>query len=806
MKATIKWLEDFVDLSDLSPQVIADKLTMAGLEVEALFDRLAHLAQVVSARLEKVELLPQSDHLKICQVEAGGLGRFQVVCGAPNAREGLVAPLARPGTVLPGGLTIGVTELRGCRSEGMLCSAAELGLSRDHSGIIELTAPVGLSLKEITNLEDWVLEIGITPNRPDALSILGLARDLSALLDRPMRRPAPALTATGPEVDTLAQVTIEAPEHCHRFVARVITGVKVGPSPDWLADRLTAVGLRPISNVVDATNYVMLELGQPLHAYDLSEVADHRLIARTYPRGARFTTLDGQERELTAETNLMICDGRKPVGLAGIMGGLNSEIKETTRDILLEGAFFQATTIRRTSRALGLSTDASYRFERGCDPEICALAVDRAIGLMAETAGGTIAAGRIDCRPRPFQPARVSFSPARCNAYLGTDHQPEKMIKVLRAIGLTIDGQGDELTCALPSWRPDLTREVDVREEVARLLDFANLPATLPRPPVVRHDPPPAWTLRARVRERLCALGLSESITYSFINRNFADKLGLPEDNVWRRRILPIVNPLSEEQGIMRPLLAPSLLNALRINQSSGGERTALFELGAVFLSNGLERQPEERLTIAGLWSGLSGPSHWIEPARPVDFWDIKGIVEDLGETLNLALAFSPAEDLPPWYDPAEAAVVDISGGRLGHLGRLNRQAARAFGLKETASPIYLFELDGQKILEIGLQRRTFAAWSKFPPNERDMALVLDKSVPAAQVIDCLRAETQYPLTQVSIFDLYQGDQLPAGQKSLAFRLTFQSPDRTLTDEEVNGYFARITADLASRFGAALRS
>jgi phenylalanyl-tRNA synthetase beta chain len=807
MKASIKWLEDFVDLSGLSPREIADQLTMAGLEVEELRDRFDFLAQVVSARVASVRpLSAASEHLKICQVEAGSFGRYSVVCGAPNVREGLVAPLALVGAELPGGLVRGA-DIRGQFSEGLLCSEKELGLGRDQAGLMELGQTPGRTLKEITGLEDWLLEIGITPNRPDALSIMGLARDLSALLNRPWRRTDGEPRESGPDVNTLAKVSIEDPEHCYRFAARVIEDLKIGPSPAWLIERLEAVGLRSINNVVDVTNYVMMEMGQPLHAYDLETLADHHLIARVYPQGVHFTTLDGQDRELTADVNLMICDGEKAVGLAGVMGGLNSEIKDTTKRLMLEGACFNATTIRRTSRSLGLSTDASYRFERGCDPEICLRAVNRAISLMAELAGGRVAAGVIDRYPRPFKAIKVSFSPSRCNAYLGTSHQTSDMRRVLSAIGLIIEGQGDDLTVSLPSWRPDLSREVDVREEVARLLDFDQLPATLPQPPAARQAPPPAWVLREMVREHLCARGLSESITYSFINRNFADKLSLPEDSFWRRRILPIMNPLSEEQGILRPLMIPSLLAALRLNQSHGRAETALFEQGAVFLSNGLEQQPEERLSIAAVWSGQTGGGTWVDPRRPVDFWDLKGLVEGLAEHLNLALSFTWSEELPPWYDLAEAALVSLNDGPpLGHLGRLNRKAAKAFGLKEAEGPVYLFELDGSLILERGFSRRPFEGWSKFPPNERDLAVVLDQTVPSAGVISAIKGDGRLPLTGVTLFDLYQGGQLPAGKKSLAFRLTFQSPERTLTDEEVAGYFETITGRLAERFGAVLRS
>ncbi|MDR2827111.1 MAG: phenylalanine--tRNA ligase subunit beta [Candidatus Adiutrix intracellularis] len=808
MKASLSWLGDFVELKDLTPREVADKLTMAGLEVEDLYDRFTHLNKVVSARLDKVIPLSSSDYLKNCTVSAGPFGRFTVICGAPNAREGLTVPLALSGTILPGGRKVEIINISGHQSEGLLCSEAELGLGLDASGLLELQNPVGLTLKEITSREDWTMEIGITPNRPDGLSIIGLARDLAAILNRPLRLVDNQLLETGPKVNSLAQVIIDDPEHCSRFTARVITDVKIGPSPSWMVERLASVGLRSINNIIDVTNYVMLEIGQPIHAYDLEALTDHRLIARSYPRGTHFTTLDGQELTLTAKVNLMICDGEKPVSLAGIMGGLNSKIKDHTQQVLLESAAFSATTIRRTSRANGISTDASYRFERGSDPEICGWAVDRAAALIRELTGGTIAQGRLDQYPRPFKPRRVNFSPKRCNAYLGTNYNRSDMLRVLSAIGLTLaTDEGEIITTALPPWRPDLSREVDLWEEVARLLNFDQLPATLPKPPTKRLAPPPIWQFQAKVREILTAQGLSESITYSFINQNFADKLGLPKNSLWRQRILPILNPLSEEQGIMRPLLAPSLLAALKTNQSSGHDFTALFELGRVFLANGLNCQPEERETLAGLLNGANGQGTWIEPKRPVDFWDIKGLVETLTETLNIPVIFKRSVDLPPWYDPAEAAIIDWPGsGRLGHLGRLGQGATKAFGLKDAAGPTYLFELDAEIILTKALKVRPFQNWSKFPPADRDLAVLVPRDTLASDLVAAMHIDTTLPLVRVLIFDLYQGDQIPPNRKSLAFRLTFQAPDKTLTDEDVTGYFDRITSRLARDFGASLRS
>ncbi|MDR1921839.1 MAG: phenylalanine--tRNA ligase subunit beta, partial [Candidatus Adiutrix sp.] len=374
-------------------------------------------------------------------------------------------------------------------------------------------------------------------------------------------------------------------------------------------------------------------------------------------------------------------------------------------------------------------------------------------------------------------------------------------------IGLKLEETDGRFQATLPSWRPDLTREVDVWEEVARLLDFDKLPATLPLPPIRRQAPPPAWRLREEARDHLTFRGFSETIAYSFLNPNFADKLGLGPDSPWRARLLPILNPLSQDQGVMRSLLAPGLLTALKLNQNHGRREATLFEVGVTFLSNGLNRQPEEKQTIAGLWAGLVGSGRWNDQERPVDFWDIKGVVEGLAEHFNLEVSFSRAEDLPPWYSPSEAAFVNLEGGRrLGHLGRLNRKAVKAFGLKDSLGAVYLFELDGDEILARGLTRPPFKHWSKFPQVERDMALVLDKNIPAAEVSAVIKAEKGLPLTGVFIFDLYEGDQLPEGKKSLAFRLTFQDEERTLTDEEVNRHFNVITEKMNSRFDATLRS
>ena len=809
MKASIAWLNEYVDLKDLNPEDIAHKLTMAGLEVEELYDRFHFLNNVVAAKVVSLAPHPSADKLKICQVDAGTHGFFQVVCGASNVEAGGLYPLALVGASMPGGQLIKKAELRGVPSEGMLCSAHELALDADAAGLLLLKdAEPGQSLKALTGRTDWCITVGITPNRPDALSMIGLARDLSAILGRPLTLPETPVLEEGPEIKGLAQVEIEVPEHCPRYVARVLQGVKIGPSPKWLQDYLAAVGIRSINNIVDVTNYVMMETGQPLHAFDLAHLAGQKIIVKSYESGQKFTTLDGQERNLNSVVNLMICDAEKAVALAGIMGGLNSEVTENTKDILLESAAFKATTVRRSSRSLGLSTEASYRYERGSDPEICAYAADRAIELMRSLGGGLVARGRLDNYPRPHQAVVVPFSPEKCNALLGTKHQTADMVNVLSAIGLKMSASGDGYTATLPSWRPDLFREVDVQEEVARLLNFDNLPATLPAPPTICRPAPAAWQLREQVRDFMISYGFAESITYSFIHAGFVEKLGLDDHDPAKNRLLPLLNPLTEDHGVLRPLLAPSLLNALRQNQYHQTWQVALFEVGNIFLSNGENKQPEERQTIAGIWSGPVAQVHFSQPERAVDFWDIKGLLEALGLYLNLPFTFAREDSLSPYYNAAEAAVIRLGGELLGQVGRLSDKAFKAFGLKDAGGPVYLFELNAEVILaqKDKVHAVKFQSWGRYPAVERDLALVLDKDVLAADILAAINKNTDWPIKNMFIFDLYQGNQLPPDKKSLALRFSFQAEEKTLTDDEVGVYFQEITALLNERFGASLRS
>ncbi|MDR1051335.1 MAG: phenylalanine--tRNA ligase subunit beta [Deltaproteobacteria bacterium] len=821
MLVSFRWLGKYIDLTGITPQALAGRLTMAGLEVEDLRDRAAHLRDVLAAGVAGARGL--DGRLRVLELDLGASGRRQAVCGDPLVEVGRVYAYAPPGTRLPGG-TVRVRTISGAVSQGALCSEAELGLSGDAAKVMACPRlEPGQSLGGLRQEGDWVLEIGVTANRPDALSLVGVARDLSAVLGLPLVPPETNIAAHegGRPASDQIKVTVEDPAECVRYAGRVINGTTPGPSPAWLADFLLASGMRPVNNIVDVTNFVMLELGLPLHAFDLAKIAGARIDVKIYGPGGKFTTLDGQERTLKAGKNIMICDRDRAVGLAGIMGGLNTEVDGSTRDVFLEGANFNQATIRRTSRSLGLSTDASYRFERGLDPNGCPLALDRAAALIAEVSGGKVARGLVDVYPKVVEPAVCPFSPARCNALLGTGHASKEMARVLGAVGVALDpapgvggaegardGDADECLASLPTWRPDLTREVDLFEEVARLADFDNLPATLPKPPAAAKKPPAPYRLRQKARRVLAGAGWTEALSYSFINKAALDELGLPENHPWRTGLVPVLNPLSEEQGVLRPSVLPGLLAALRLNQYRGQRDAALFEVGAVFLADpDGGPKPVEPARLAGVLAGKMGAGLCNDPWRPCDFWDVKGAVELLAGAFGLSLSYS-AEDPPVFYDPAQAAVVKRDGRVMGHLGALSERAAGALGLRESGGRVFAFELDVDDVDPE--PAALFKPWSNFPGVTRDLAVLVDRGVPSRDLVDAVMGLAAAgggaaPLEEAVVFDLYVGDKIPAGKKSLALRLFFQDRERTLTDEEVNEYFNGMVATLARRFGAELR-
>ncbi|RLA88138.1 MAG: phenylalanine--tRNA ligase subunit beta [Deltaproteobacteria bacterium] len=799
MRLSINWLKDYLDLTS-SPEALADGLTLVGLEVEAIETLQPAFSGVVVGRVKTVEPHPRADRLRVAGVD-DGRHVYQVVCGAPNLESGRLYPFAPVGAVLAGGQVLKAVKLRGLVSEGMLLAEDELGLSDDHRGLMEIPQDlqVGADLGEALALRDVVLEVGITPNRPDCLSILGLAREVAALLDQPLRLPQVSFTEATDRTEDRAAVIIEAPDHCPRYAARLIRNLVVKPSPFWMRQRLQACGLRAINNLVDVTNYVLLEYGQPLHAFDFDLLTAGRIVVRLPgPQEKSFTTLDGQERFLHPET-LLICDDRAPVAVAGVMGGLNSEVTAHTRQVLIESAYFNPTSIRRTSKRLGLSTEASYRFERGVDPEGVILALERATELMAAVGEGQILQGRIDVYPRPLTRPRLQLRTQRTNALLGTDLATERLAELMRRLQMpprVLDA--DTLEVQVPPYRGDLSREVDLIEEVARLHGFEHIPVSRPLVAMAAHRPPKATIIRDAAKSMMLGLGFFEVITYAFQ----APRLSgfLTGNSASALQLLELANPLSEEQAVMRPDLIPGLLETMRKNAAHFIYDLKIFELSKIFIPRPGEQLPHEKMMLAGLMSGLRQTPAWNVPEAEVDFFDLKGVVETLLAGLRVPeVSFQPAPDQEFLQDGARVFSTDLE---LGWLGQLRPEVGRQFDLKR---PAYIFNLEFDQLTRVAQEFPKFTPLPRYPAVYRDLALVLDQSIPTAQVLAAIYRYGQPWVVDAALFDVYTGTPIPEGERSLAFHLCYQDVERTLTDLEVNQQHDSLIQKLTQELGAKLR-
>ncbi|MDT8440823.1 MAG: phenylalanine--tRNA ligase subunit beta [Desulfuromonadales bacterium] len=781
MKVTRNWLAEYVDF-DLSNEELAHRLTMAGLEVDAIQELGGGLESVVVARLVEVRPHPDADRLTICQVDSGSECQ-QVVCGATNHKTGDLVALARPGTLLPGDFKIKKSKIRGQESHGMLCSLSELGLAEEAEGIMILPdhLPLGQPVFAALGLKDTLFELGLTPNRPDCLSVVGVAREVAAMAGAPLRLPEPGIVQGAALAADKTSVTIVDADLCPRYAARLIEEVTIGPSPDWLVRRVEAVGMRSINNVVDITNFVMMELGHPLHAFDFDLLRGRRIVVRRAADGDRFTTLDGQQRELLA-TDLMICDGEGPVALAGIMGGENSEVRPETVNILLESAYFDPAAIRRTSKRLGLHTESAHRFERGADVDMVPLALDRAAALIAELAGGTMAQGVVDAYPAPLARREIALSVARTGEILGFSLSADEVRQTLESIDLACRAvAADRFVVTIPNFRPDLEREIDLIEEVARLVGYDRIPVTMPRSVLTCQRQPDHLSLAAHLRDRMVALGFAELVNYSFISPTLYDKLGLAADDP-RRQNVCLLNPLSEEQSVMRGSLLPSLLETACRNLAYRSENLALFELRPVFAPVEGAELPAEKLRLVALLCGRREPEGWAQQNAQVDFFDIKGCVEALLAELHMTDVTWEATANEPFYHPGKSAAVRCGGALLGTLGELHPATARAFDIQQ---PLYLCDLDVEAMLAARSGQPAFQAISRFPDVLRDSAFLVDESVSAAEVFAVLDRVRLKDLESCILFDLYRGEGVPSGKKSLAIRARYRALDRTLTDELV---------------------
>jgi len=795
MRLSLNWLREFVDV-DVSPGDLADRLTLAGFEVEAVESVAPACRGVVVGRVLKVEAHPQADRLRLAEVETGGR-TFRVVCGAPNLEAGVLYPFAPPGAVLSGGQELKPVKLRGILSEGMLLAEDELGLSEDHAGLMAIPQDLapGRDVAEALALADTVLEVGVTPNRPDCLSVLGLAREVAALLGQPLHLPKVEVDEAGESIESRAKVTILAPIPCPRYAARFMTHLTVGPSPFWLRRRLELAGLRSINNLVDVTNYVLLEWGQPLHAFDYQRLEGGEIVVRL-PHGheERFVTLDGQERALTPET-LLICDAVGPVALAGIMGGLDSEVTSDTKDVLLESAYFNPSHIRRTAKRLGLSTEASYRFERGVDPDGVIHALERASQLMTELGGGRVLAGRLDVFPTPVPRPRLSLRVSRANAVLGTQLSQEKMVGLLKALHLPVVAlDGETLVVQAPSHRGDLEREADLIEEVARLAGYDGIPVTLPKGDLGTPRPGPLSRLRRVAQELLTGLGFSEAVTYSFQSERLFNLLGEEKSG------LRLANPLSEEQAVMRASLVPGLLEMLRRNATRQMADVRLFELAHSFTPLPEADLPREEERLGGVMCGHRQDESWLAKPEPLDFFDLKGVVETLLAGLLVGDVSFRGDGAPAFL--TTAARVFAGDRELGWLGELSPTVTDTLDL---TGPVFAFELQVSELLAAAEPFPLYTPLPRYPAVYLDVALVLAEAVPAARVTEVLYQHGRPWLVEARLFDVYTGPPIPGGKRSLAFRLTYRDPERTLTDEAVQQHHQRLVAALGQELGAELR-
>lgn len=798
MRVSLNWLKEYVNI-EVSAEELAHQMTMLGLEIESIERLGGDIKDVYVGKILSIEPHPDADKIVVCQTDVGGETALQICCGAKNMKVGDKVPTAVIGASLPGGFEIARRKMRGVESQGMMCASTELGLPKGEDGllILDADAPIGMDIKTHLGLDDTVLEIEVTPNRADWASMIGVARELAALYDTELRVPALELKEGTTPINSLTSVTVEAPDLCPRYMGRVLTNVKVGPSPEWLCKRLLAAGQRPINNIVDVTNFVLLETGQPLHAFDHAKLAENRIVVRRASVGESIHTLDGEKRSL-ADDMLVIADAKAAQCVAGVMGGADSEVDETTKTIFLESAFFHPASVRKTSRGLALISESSQRFQRGADPEMAAYALDRAAQLMAELSGAEIASGVIDVYPAPFSPREVALRFSRTRRLLGVDLDPELQCALLARLGLDVIERGEGEACfRVPLRRHDVSMEADLIEEIARLYSFDNIPVTLP---TVRQCEKVFAPEEGRIRELrhfLAGLGLTELYNWSFSCPEDVAKAALPSEYA---NMVVLQNPLSEKQATMRSsLLQAHLGNAAR-NLNYGVTSIAGFEIGPVYIPAEGDGLPTQARRVGIVIAGNAASAHWSQKARPSDFYDLKGLVEALLADFGVTAKF---EDTAfSTFQKGQRAAVVVNKKIIGYLGKAATSVVRAF---DTEGAIFLAELDLDALLGSHAAAAQFQSVPTFPPSVRDLAVVVDATVAAGTLRDTAAQTGGNLLRAVEIFDIFTGPQVGEGRKSVALNLVFQSNERTLTDQDTQKAFDKILKRLQHEYKAELR-
>jgi phenylalanyl-tRNA synthetase beta chain len=849
MRISLQWLNDYIDIKDLSPEHLAQELTQLGLEVEGI-ERIEPLkGDVVIGQILKAEQHPNADKLRVCQVSVGSGDPLKIVCGAPNARDGLKVVVARIGAVLPGDFKIKESKIRGESSFGMLCSEQELGLSESHDGIIELpaSAEIGASVTDYYAMNDTVIEIGLTPNRSDCLGIIGVARDLAARLKRPLKIPEPNAQRSQESLQSSSHVTVQLNNdgESQRFCALYVRGVKAVPSPQWLQRRVQHAGMRPINLIVDATNYVMLESGQPIHAYDERDLEGKVIQVRRAKEGEELTTLDGQKHKLAA-TDIVIADARKAVGLAGVMGGENSEVKADTANIIIEVAHFNPKLVRKTSKRYGLHTEASHRFERGVDVQNIAWVARRVAELIyqgseelralgVEMPLPEIAGQIVDVYPHPHKPVPVALRLSRLKQITALPLiNRDTVVGILESLGCKlIDHKDERLLFNAPSWRHDIEREIDLIEEFARVYGFDKIPLKLPKMEISHLPEHPLIDFLDQNKITLANCGLSEVITFPFMHGGDLENMGI-KDNHALAAAVRLANPLVEQQGLLRTTMIPGLLASVLENRRHGRQGVKLFEAARTFHEpqkfNGTfsaawahvqeqgghvpskarnDERPIERNRVAAILDQPYTDKGWNQPEQKADFFHGKQILMQWTSAFGVEnLRFEPiqAEDFP-WLHPGAAAAIWTPRGKfLGYLGQLHPRTAKAYSLDFQHTPV-VFEVDLEVLMEEWHVKRSYASGSaKFPPVSRDLALVVPEAVTYDAFMKSFAGfKRRKHLREQHLFDVYQGPNIPAGKKSMAFSLVFQADDRTLTDKDVEKEVEALLTQLKEELSADIR-
>lgn len=810
MQVSIKWLKDYIDFTE-TPEQLADKLTMAGIPVENVVDPGEGLEKVVTGRIEKLEPHQNSDHLQICTMNVGLAENIIIVTGAQNVAEGQVVPVAMVGAHLPNGMKISKGKLRGVASNGMLCSAQELKLDLEKlpeeqkTGIFILPSdtPVGIPAKDVLGLNDVVLEFELTANRADCFSVFGLVREIAAITGNKPHFPEIKVNEDdNTKLNDIFSVEIADPDLCSRFSTRMLKNVKIDPSPEWMQQRLEGAGIRSINNVVDVTNFVMIELGHPMHAYDYDKITGKKLIARRAIEGEELHTLDDTSRKAKGEM-LVIADSEKAAGLAGIMGGFETEITDTTTTVVLESADFYGPCIRRTARACGLSSEASGRFERGVDSETTIKALDRAAQLLQEMGACTVCEGIVDVYPNPKQANYVTFTPEQINNHLGTNIAKDVMLNIITSVGFDVTkDENDEITVKVPSWRNDVTCMADISEEIARLHGFDKIKSTLPNGVSMQGTQSAKQTFIDKVKASLSSQGLYETISFALTNEETFNKLNIPQDSPLRKAV-PIMNPLSDEYPLVRTTLLSSIFDNLARNLARKNDDVALFEVGSVFFPKALPvtELPDEVVKIAGAITGRRNAQGWNQTNDMVDFYDAKGIIEELLANLRVT-RYTVETGTHYAMHPGKTALFKKGRDVIATVGEVHPAVLSAYGITK---PVYIFELDATIVMKYMAKDLKYKALPKYPATSRDLAMLVDVDVNAADIEKAMTKAAGQNLTQITLFDVYTGKQVEEGKKSLAFSLTFQSNDKTLTDAEIDPAIEKIVAKLQKDFNANLR-